>query len=100
MGLLCTALAEHRANINAKLHVRAWPAFKFNLEFVPIQTLKRHLDFIATEAHFQFLQANRTALQQLDSFDKACYHAALQSVPHEQRQGLLAAQTLGLWSDD
>ena len=59
MGLLCTGLAEHRANINATLPVRAWPAFKFNLEFVPFQSLKKHLDFVATEAHFHFLKVYR-----------------------------------------
>jgi hypothetical protein len=98
IGLLCTSLAEHGASFNGSLEVRAWPRFAFHLGFVPFQLLKRSLDFIVTEANFQYLQQTRTALAGIASLDKPSYLAAQRSVPAASRNALIAAQTLEPWS--
>ena len=62
IGLLCTSMAEHRAAITSKLEVFGRPTFAFNLSHVPKQQLRKHVDYVVTEAHFQFLPKNRSAL--------------------------------------
>ena len=70
-------MAEHRAAVTSELEVFGWPSFAFNLSHVPKQQLRKHVDYVITEAHFQFLPKNRSALAAMHSFDKVAYFAAI-----------------------
>ena len=98
VGLLCVALAEHRAALSPQLCVLAWPHFSFHLQFAPKQQLRKLVDIVVTEAHFAFLATNRTALAAMDTFDKTVYHAACAKFSSEEKRTLLAVQSLGTWS--
>ena len=58
-----------------------------------------HYSTIATASHAHFLNSNRTAMQHLQTIDRATYHQATQGLSQAQRNHILAIQSLGIWDN-
>ena len=97
VGLFCTSLAEHKATTDSNLVIESWPTLRFHLLHSPLQHLKAFFDTIACDSHAAFLTTNRTAMANLHTMDKLVYKEATRGLPYQQRQALLATQTLGTW---
>ena len=98
VGLLLQSLFEHKAAIDSHFIIRTWPVSKLDLKYSPVQGLRAAIADIASDAHFNFLASNRTALKDMVGFDKITYATAARSTPAADRQLLRCAQSLGLWS--
>ena len=98
IGLLLQSLYEHKAIIDINFVIRTWPVRKVDLLYCPVQGLKAAIADIASDAHFEFLATNRTAMKDIVGFDQIAYAAAIKKVPAADKQLLRCAQSLGLWS--
>ena len=97
VGLFCTSMAEHRATTDSNLVIESWPTLRFHLLHSPFQHIRAFFDAIACDSHAAFLTTNRTAMANLHSIDKLVYKEATRGLSCQQRQSLLATQTLGTW---
>ena len=98
VGLLLQSLFEHKAVIDSNFVIRTWPVREVDLIFSPLQGLRTAIADIASDAHFEFLAKNRTAMKDIAGFDKITYANAIRTVPDAGKQLLRCAQSLGLSS--
>ena len=98
VGLLITSLAEHCGNIRPDLTISGPAHLSFHLVHIPYQHIRPMVDAFATESHATFLAANRSAFQQMASFDKDTHRAAIAKLTPSAKSFVLSAQCLAMSS--